>query len=253
MKKFRKRLYPTLLLEDKTFVKSQKFRNNRYVGNPLNTVQIFNQIGVDEIAILDIKAFKNGINFSYLSQIAREAFVPLAYGGGITSVEDAVKVVSLGFEKIILCSSFLDGESVSKDIANTIGSSSCALCLNLKKGFFSSDYYLYDHRNNKRLAKFNTELLKTIEDFGFGEIIVQSVDCEGTWSGYSKEVVRLIEQFNTDLPIVYLGGVNSCDEIKELMEVKKISAVSLSSFVLFQRKDQGVVLSFPSDKELVGS
>ena len=251
MKAFRKRIFPTLLLDKKTFFKSRKFKDFRYVGNPINTVQIFNQIGVDEIAIFDVNAYKDGINYRYLSQIAMEAFVPLAYGGGITSVEEAKKIISLGFEKVILCSSFLDGNNISKEISEVLGASSCALCINLKKGFMSSNYYLYDHRSKRKLRKFDVGMLLELEELGFGEVIVQSVDNDGTWAGYSREIIDLLETTESPIPLDYIGGINSTLEIKELLDKKHISAVSVSSLVLFQRKDQGVVVSFPSDEEVM--
>lgn len=251
MKSFRKRIFPILLLDKRTFFKSVKFKDRRYVGNPINTVQIFNQIGVDEIAILDVNAYKDGINYEYLSQIAIEAFVPLAYGGGISSVDEAKKIINLGFEKVILCSSFLDGDHISKEISETLGASSCALCINLKRGFISSKYYLYDHRLKRKLQKFDVNILLELEELGFGEVIVQSVDSDGTWDGYSREIIDLLDAIDSPIPIDYVGGINSTREIKELLDTKHISAVGVSSLVLFQRKNQGVVVSFPLDEEVM--
>ena len=251
MKEFRKRLFPTLLLDRKTFMKSKNFKGRRYVGNPLNTIQIFNQIGVDEIAILDVNAFQDGINYRYLSQIAAEAFVPLAYGGGIKCLEDAERIISLGFEKIILCSSFLDENTISRDISNALGASSVTLCLNVKKRWLAEGYSIYDHRVGKSTAKFNINLVQKIENLGYGEIIVQSVDADGTWAGYPTELLDLINMCNFNIPVDCLGGINSIGEIRKLMDMDTVSAVSISSLALFQRKDQGVVISFPSDEELM--
>lgn len=244
-------MFPVLLLDNKTFFKSRKFKDRRYVGNPLNTVQIFNQIGVDEITIFDVNAYKAGIQYEYLSQIATEAFVPLAYGGGVASVEEAQRIINLGFEKIVLCSSYLDGSGISKEISASLGASSCLLCINLKKGFMSTDYYLYDHRRKRRLRRFDAGMLAELLDLGYGEVIVQSVDQDGTWGGYSREIVDLLGEIECPLPIDYVGGVNSYDEIKDLFGMNHISAVGISSLVLFQRKDQGVVVSFPLDKDVM--
>ena len=250
-KQFRKRVFPTLLLRNRTFVKSVNFKNFTYVGNPLNTVQIFNAIGVDEISVLDIDAFKNGIDFKYLEQLASHSFVPLSYGGAIDDVSQASEIIKLGFEKLVFCSAVVDKKyKLIESISNKIGASSVVICLNLKKYPFSKKFGLFDFRSKKINRKISISEINQLIEMGAGEIIIQSVDKDGSWEGFDELLLDLAESWDLKVPFDIMGGVNSVDEIKKHINNPLISAVSISSLCLFQKKNQGVVISFPSDEEL---
>jgi len=249
---FRKRVFPTLLLKNRTFVKSKQFKKYTYIGNPLNTIQIFNEIGVDEISILDINAYKSGIDFDYIEDLASEAFVPISYGGGIESVEDVGRIIDCGVEKIILSTSALQNPSLIEKIAAKIGSSSTIFCVNFKRNQFLSGYKIYNHRSKKSQKKFSNETLKHIVDCGVGEIILQSVSNDGCWNNFPIEDLESNGIFNEiNVPLIFLGGISDIHEINKLLLMKSCSAVSISSLAVFQRKNQGVVISFPDNKEIV--
>ena len=251
-KTFRKRVFPSLLLKERTFVKSKMFKNFTYIGNPLNTIQIFNEIGVDEISILDINAHKVGIDFNYIEELASEAFVPISYGGGIESIDDVSRIIDCGVEKIILSTSALKNPTLIEDISSKIGSSSTIFCLNFKKNYIFNGFRLYDHRAKKLKNLLTNDFLKKIIDYGVGEVILQSVTNDGCWDGFPIDLLEKENIFDgISVPLIFLGGICSINEINKLLALESCSAVSISSLAVFQRKDQGVVISFPGNEELI--
>ena len=251
-KLFRKRVYPTLLLKDRTFVKSRKFKDFTYIGNPLNTIQIFNEIGVDEISILDINAHLRGIDFDYIEDLASEAFIPVSYGGGIRSIDDVSRIIDCGVEKIILSYPALKNPSLIQEISNKIGSSSTIFCLNFKKSFIFSGYRVFDHSRKRSKNRLTNDFVKKIISYGVGEIILQSVSNDGCWNGFPIDNLSEKGLFNdVTVPLIFLGGIGSIKEINELLDYETCSAVSISSLALFQRKNQGVVISFPTNEEII--
>jgi len=244
----KQRIIPLLQLLDNSLVKTTKFKRPRYIGDPTNTVRIFNELEVDELSIVDIKASIKNFqpNFDLLSKISKESFMPLSYGGGIKDVRTALKIIKLGYEKIILNSSILENVNLITEISKEIGNQSLIVSVDIKKNFLGK-YIIYGKSGSK---KYNIDFLKylqMVEEMGAGEILVTSIDLEGTWLGLDIELVnKIVNRIN--IPLIVNGGVRSSKEIKELFSKTNASAVAVGSTVVFQKKDMGVLINYPFNK-----
>lgn len=242
------RVIPCLQLINESLVKTVKFNKYGYIGDPINTVRIFNELEVDELAFVDIRASveKRGPNFEVLHQIADECFMPLSYGGGITSVDIANKVFSAGFEKIILnTASFRTPELISA-IAKIYGSQAVVVAIDVKKNMWGKyECYSLSATKNEKIAP--VEWAKKVEELGAGEILLTSIDREGTWKGFDIELIKQITDATT-IPVIAQGGAASIEDIAKAVKEGQASAVALGSMVMFQAKGLGVLVNFP-DKE----
>ena len=209
----RARLIPCLLIKNNGLVKTTKFADPRYLGDPINAVKIFNDMEADELVVYDIDATEKGSepNFDYLAQLSGECRMPLCYGGGVKSVEHALKLVDLGIEKISLNSVLYENTRLIEKIANKIGNQSVVVTIDLKikKSFLKSNYVLTSH-NNSRLYPEKTlkNELRFFEDNGAGEIIVNSVDRDGTMAGYDFNLIKELYHY-TKIPMTFIGGASS--------------------------------------------
>lgn len=246
----RVRVIPCLQLINDSLVKSVKFGRIGYIGDPVNTVRIFNELEVDELVFIDIRASMEGRspNYEILAQIAEECFMPLSYGGGITNIEMAGNVFSLGFEKIILNSSSLSIPSLVTAISRVYGSQSVVVAIDVRKNFWGK-YEVFSHSGtlNHRISP--VEWVKRVENLGAGEILLTSIDREGTWTGFDTELVRLVSEASS-LPVIAHGGAGSIEDIRNAVTCGRASAVALGSMVVYQKKGLGVLVNFP-DKNLL--
>jgi cyclase len=245
----RARVIPVLLLKDRKLVKTEKFGSPRYVGDPLNALRIFNEKEVDEIVVLDINtSSKKGPDFDFISQLVGECFMPLAYGGGIQKFEQAKRLFSIGVEKVVLGSAAFESPELITAISRTYGAQSVVACIDVKEGFiFGRQAYVRNAR--KRTGLSPLELARKMESFGAGEIILQSVDREGTGMGYDLPMIRQIaEQLN--VPLVALGGARSIDDFIFAIAEGKASAVAAGSMFVFQGPHKAILISYPETKQL---
>ena len=242
-----KRIIPCLLLTDEGLVKTKNFRDPKYVGDPINAVKIFSEKEADEIIILDIGATKkNKINYSLLSNIFSECFVPITYGGGINSIEDAKKIINLGAEKICLQSSFIENKKLIIELVEYLGSQSVVVSIDIKKNIFSK-YKVWNYKNNSFLN--NIDLKKILDDvkkIGVGEIIVTDVDKEGTLTGTNKKLIKKLSK-NINIPLIYNGGTNSLEDIKEALNCGA-QALAIGSMFVFHGRHNAVLITYPNDK-----
>lgn len=243
-----KRIIPILLLSGNNLVKTRQFKNELYVGDAINTVRIFNELEVDELILLDIHAgIKNKINKNLLLQISKESFMPLVYGGGINTVEDASLIFNLGFEKISLNTSVFQNESLINDLVNRFGSQAIVCSIDIKKNFFKKRYIW-----NKKLGfqkKLNIiEFIKDLERIGVGEILLTFVDRENEWNGLEIDLTNEICK-NISIPLIVNGGIGSEEHIKKGL-LSGASAVGIGSFVVYQKKDMGVLVNFPKIEKI---
>ena len=247
----RSRIIPVLLLRGRSLVKTVKFNKFSYIGDPCNTVRIFNELEVDEISVLDIDATTKNYEPKYelISDIASEAFMPLSYGGGIKSVETAKKIFDLGVEKVILNSEAIINPDLISEIASIFGSQAVIVSIDVKKTFLINKYNVYSHSGK---TKANLDLktwAKECENLGAGEIMLNNINRDGTWSGYDVELYRQIGE-GLNIPMIGCGGAKNIDDISELIEQSKCSAAGVGSMVVFQKKDNGVLISFPKPKDI---
>jgi len=212
----RVRVIPTLLLKNESLVKTIKFKKYNYIGDPINTVRIFNEFEVDELMFLDIFASyeKRDINFKILKDIANECFMPLSYGGNIKSLDDAKKIFEIGFEKIVINSNAYDNIDLITEISNYFGSQSVVGSIDIKKDFLGN-YRLYSHHGKKKKKFAIKEWIKKLEKSGIGELLVTSIDKEGTWEGYDMEIIKMITDITT-VPVIANGGCGSVEDIRKL-------------------------------------
>lgn len=241
----RARVIPCLLLKNESLVKTVKFKQYNYIGDPVNTVRIFNELEVDELMFLDIFASKENrdINFRMLKDIADECFMPLSYGGNIKTLDDAKKVFEIGFEKVVINSNAFGNLSLLEDIAGYFGSQSLVSAMDVKKTLFGG-YKIYSHHG---LRLQNIELsnwAKQLENAGAGELMVTSIDRDGSWAGYDIELIRKITDV-VRIPVIANGGCGSVEDILDAVKNANASACGVGSMVVYQKKDMGVLINFP--------
>lgn len=243
------RIIPCLLLKGTGLVKSVKFDHPKYIGDPINTVKIFNDKEVDELFFLDIHASRNGnkIQFDLLKDIAQEAFMPLSYGGGINSLNDMEKIFATGFEKVCLNQALLENPELVKEAAKIYGSQSIVACIDVNKNLFGS-YYVYDYKKNKNTNISPRMLAEQLIDYGIGEIIFQFVYSDGTMSGYDFKFIEQQTQ-NLPVPLVTLGGAGSHEDFKKAFKMGA-SGVSAGSLFVYHGPHRAVLINYPSQKEI---
>jgi len=243
------RVIPVLLLKDGGLYKGVKFKKHKYVGDPINTVKIFNDKEVDELILLDITASKNkkGPNFELLNNIAAEAFMPLAYGGGVTNIEQAKLLFSIGFEKIVLNSAIKNNDVLITFIANHFGSQSVVVSLDIKKNLFGK-YSCFVECGSVDIKKNPIDFAKHLEKLGVGEIIVNSIDRDGTSKGYDLDMIEKISSC-VSVPVVALGGAGSITDFANAVKFGA-SSVAAGSMFVFNGPHNAVLITYPSYKEL---
>ena len=246
----RSRIIPVLLLRNESLVKTVRFGKFSYVGDPCNTVRIFNELEVDELIFLDIMASRDGKspNLRLLAEIADECFMPLAYGGGIRTFDQAKSVFDIGFEKVAINSHALNNPRLITDIANHYGSQAVIVSIDVKKTLLGGKTV----KNMGGSVNKNLDPVvwaRKAEKLGAGEILLTSIDAEGTWQGFDVDLVAEVARAVT-IPLIAHGGAGSIDDIAKVITESKASAVGLGSLVVFQKKGMGVLVNFP-DKEIL--
>ncbi|MFV8258359.1 AglZ/HisF2 family acetamidino modification protein [Bdellovibrio bacteriovorus] len=243
----RTRIIPTLLLKGHGFYKSQKFKDLRYLGDPINILKIFNEKEVDEVLILDISVSKEGQEPQYdlLKDLAGEAFMPLGYGGGIREISQIKKILNMGFEKVCLNSSALSNPLFVKEAAKVFGSSTIAVMVDVRKSFFGK-YEVFNHVTGKSSSdplRWSMEL----ESLGAGEIILNNVDRDGVMKGFDLDLIKSISS-KVSVPVVASGGAGSVQDLHAAIQ-EGASAVAAGSLFVFQGPLRAVLVSYPSDEE----
>ena len=246
----RTRIIPTLLLSNESLVKTVRFGKFTYVGDPCNTARIFNELEVDELAFLDITATREGRkpNLKVLADIANECFMPLSYGGGVRSLDQAKSIYEIGFEKIVLNSAAITNPELITQIAQVYGSQALIASIDVKTTIWGQQRV----RGESGRCRTNLEPVawaKEVESRGAGEILLTSMDREGTWAGFDLELVKRVSD-SVSIPVISHGGAGSVDDIRKAVEIGHASAVAVGSMVVFQKKGMGVLVNFP-DQELL--
>lgn len=243
------RVIPALLLRNKGLVKTVKFKDPKYVGDPINAIRIFNEKEVDELMVLDILASKEGRepNYELIEQFAGECFMPLAYGGGIKTVDQAQRIFTLGIEKVCLQSSALDNPQLIRELAHRFGSQSIVVSLDIKRNWLGKPQ-IFRSSNGKIQEGSWTDILQSCVDSGAGEVIINSVDKDGTLSGPDLELIRDASKA-VSVPVIALGGVSSLVDIKASVDAGA-SAVAAGSYFVFHGPHRAVLITYPQYREL---
>ncbi|MBK9150465.1 MAG: imidazole glycerol phosphate synthase subunit HisF [Saprospiraceae bacterium] len=239
-----KRVIPVLLIHQGLLYKGRQFKELKYVGDPINAVKIFNKKEVDEIAVIDIDASKSGSepNYKQIREIAGEAFMPMSYGGGIKNITQVQKVIDQGVEKVILSSVALTNLNFVTETAKKIGSSSTVVCLDVKKKLFGG-YDVYIINATKKLNVNFENLIRDIETAGAGEIIINSIDRDGTMEGYDLNLLKKVNS-SVNIPVVALGGAGKTEDLKAALETGASAAAAGSMFV-FHGVHRAVLITYP--------
>ena len=243
----RPRIIPCLLLNNNDLVNTKKFRIDKYIGDPINTLRIFNDKEVDEIILLDISVSKSKAdpNYDLIKDFASECFMPVTYGGGIKNLNQIEKVLKLGIEKISINTRSTDNIKFLYEAVKEFGSSTIISSINIIKQNHS--YKIYDYINRKILYEDMFTFLNKIEDSGIGEFYFTDIDREGTLMGYNFDLINLLHnKFKT--PMNFNGGGNSYNDLKKAINYN-ISAVSASSLFIYYGRLNAVLITYPSPKE----
>jgi cyclase len=244
------RVMPCLLIQNGKLVKTVKFKNPAYVGDPINAIKIYNEKEVDELIVLDISASveKRQPNYELLSQIATECFMPICYGGGVNSMDQLKKIFSLGFEKVAINTFAAENPSFISEAAAKYGSQSIVCSIDLKRSLFGG-YQVMTRSGSNKVSKDPVAYAVAMEKAGAGEILVYSIDRDGTWSGFDIEIIKAISKAVT-VPVIASGGAGSLEDIGDVVNRGGASAVALGSMAVFQGKDLGVLIKFPKRLDL---
>lgn len=239
------RVIPCLQLIDESLVKTVKFTNHTYIGDPVNTVRIFNELEVDELCFLDIRASVQyrKPNIELLHQIADECFMPLAYGGGINSFNTAKEILSIGFEKVIINTAAYKTPGLVAEIAGHFGTQAVIGSIDVKKNIWGK-WQVYINDGTEKIHNDPVEWAQALEQKGVGELLVTSIDREGTWQGYDLDIISKISRAVT-VPVIANGGAGTIADLGEAIHTAGASAVAVGSMVVFQKKGMGVLVNFP--------
>jgi cyclase len=246
----RPRIIPCLLIQNKGLVKTVKFTDSKYVGDPINAVRIFNEKQVDELIVLDISATVNSEapNLKLIEHLATECQMPLCYGGGIKSVSQANTIIGLGVEKIAISSAALENPNLLLEIAEKIGRQSVVAVLDIKRRRFSKKYELWTHNGKVNTGKCPIEFSQLLQKNGVGEIVLNSIDNDGVMKGYDLPLVQKIIDHIT-VPVTVLGGAGSLDDISRLIAEFGIIGASAGSLFVFKGPYKAVLINYPGTIE----
>jgi cyclase len=239
-------------VHNKGLVKTVGFKDAKYVGDPINAVKIFNEKEVDELIVLDIDATVENRppNYEMIKNLATECRMPFCYGGGITTIEQSKKIIELGAEKIAISSAAVNNPIIIKQIGEAIGVQSVVVIIDLKKRskLLGGGYDIYTN-NGKIKAKVKlNEFIDILNKIGVGEIVVNSIDNDGTMNGYDDALISLFRE-KTNYPMTVLGGAGSLDDIKMLISKYKIIGAAAGSLFVFKGKYKAVLINYPNREE----
>lgn len=214
----RPRLIPMLTLEDGYVVKTRKFKRPVYIGDPINTVKIFNDKEVDELAVVDIRATVRGQepDYQHLEDIANESFMPLSYGGGVRSVEQIRRILRLGFEKIILNTAAVESPELVRAAAEETGSQSIVAAIDFKRSVFGG-YYVTSHSGKKKTPESPVDFARKLENQGAGEIVLNHIDRDGTRLGYDIDLVNKVVSA-VNIPVIACGGAGQWNDMRDVIK-----------------------------------
>lgn len=246
----RPRVIPVMLLKDHGVVKTVRFKKPQYIGDPINTVKLFNDKCADELVILDIMASieGRGPDIDFLKDIVSEAFMPVCYGGGIRDLSDIDKVLSIGVEKVAINHAAFTAPSFVQEASKQVGSQSIVASIDVKKNLWGH-YEVMTLSNTLRVSKDPFALSRELEQLGVGEIFINSIDRDGTMQGYDIELVNKIAA-NLTIPVISCGGAGNVNDLARVIKEGHASAAAAGSLFVFQGPHRAVLITFPTEKQL---
>lgn len=244
------RIIPCLLVKEKGLVKTIKFQDPKYVGDPINAVKIFNEKEVDELIVVDIDASTENRepDYNMIEHLAEECRMPLCYGGGVKSVEQVKRIIGLGVEKVAINSAAVENPELVRAAAERVGNQSVVVVLDVKKHLIGTKYDVLIHNGKKKTGKDPVLLAMQMESLGAGEIVINSIDNDGVMKGYDLALVEKIRE-SINVPLTVLGGAGSLQDIGKL--IKKFGAIGCAAGSLFVFKGvyRAVLINYPNRAE----
>lgn len=248
---FRPRIIPVLLLKNLALVKSIQFKNHKYIGDPINAVRIFNELRADELVVLDIEASRQNrlISLDFVKNVGEEANMPFAVGGGIKTIENIKDVISAGAEKVIINTSAAQNPDFVRQAAETFGSSTIVVCIDVKKKLFRGER-TWILSGSKSTPYTPLEFARLMEKNGAGELIIQSIERDGTMTGYEIELTKSISTSVT-VPVIALGGAGTHEDLITAYKDGYANGLAAGSLFVYQSKKRGVLVNYPDKGKLV--
>ena len=244
------RVMPCLLLRNAALVKTIQFKDPGYIGDPINAIRIYNEKEVDELIFLDIGATTEGKKppFKIIENIASECFMPVAYGGGVRDIADVKQIFSLGIEKISLNSYVVENPQFVRQVADTFGAQSVVVSIDVKKKLFGR-YEVRTHGGRKSTGLDPVSFAVEMEKMGAGEILLTSIDRDGTMQGYDIDLIRQVTSA-VGIPVIASGGAGKVEDFGKAVKEGGASAVAAGSMVVYYGRNRAVLINFPSRQEL---
>lgn len=247
---FRPRIIPVLLLKNQGLIKSIAFKNHRYIGDPINAVKIFNDLKADELVFLDILASKENrtISLEFVKNVGEEANMPFAVGGGITTLEQIQDIIAAGAEKVVINTKAALDPDFIRSASETFGSSTIVVCIDVKKKFLGKEQ-TWILNGNKPTGKSPVEFAKQIEERGAGEIIIQSIESDGTMQGYDLDLIRKISEA-VKIPVIALGGAGNILHMKQAFKEAFANGLAAGSMFVYHGARNGILINYPEREEI---
>ncbi|PLX18682.1 MAG: imidazole glycerol phosphate synthase subunit HisF [Candidatus Muiribacterium halophilum] len=241
----RTRVMPCLLLDNGSLVKTVRFKKYNYIGDPINAVRIYNEFEVDELLLLDIKAGieKKEPDYKLIEEIAGECFMPLSYGGGINNIKQIERLFNIGVEKVSINSAAYRNNALIKDASENFGSQSIIISMDVKNNIFGKRKVCID--SGKKITRTDPVLYSfKMQQLGAGEILINSIDRDGTWKGYDIDLIKSVSD-KVDIPVIACGGAANISDFEKAVKNAGASSVAAGSMFVYQGKDLGVLINFP--------
>lgn len=244
----RLRIIPVLLLEGTSAIKTHQFRRARYIGDIVNAAQIFNSKMADELIVIDVGSHKSQRSDPGVIQaLAEECFMPLAFGGGVTTMDEATRLFKAGIEKVAINTAFVEGGNLIEEAAVQFGSQSVVASIDAKREP-DGRYQVYSRGGTRPLGVTPEVMARRAVEQGAGEIIIQSIDRDGMRCGFDHELVRSVVEIS-QVPVVALGGADSVDDLVVVIEDAGASAAAAGSMFAFYGRLQAVLITYPRPQE----
>lgn len=246
----RPRIIPCLLIHNGGLVKTTRFTEAKYVGDPINAVRIFNEKEVDELIIADIDATvaSREPNYNLIAKLASECRMPLCYAGGVKTPEQIERVISLGVEKVAISSAAIESPGLVAEAARRVGNQSVVVVMDIKQTGVLRRYELYTHNGKRPTGLHPAEFARKVAAEGAGEIVVNSIDRDGTMKGYDFELVQAVRE-SVNVPLSVLGGAGELNDIQELIRRHGTIGAAAGSLFVFKGKYRAVLIQYPTRQQ----
>ena len=247
---FRPRIIPFLLLKNKGLVKSISFKNHRYIGDPINAVKVFNDLKADELVFLDILASKENrtISLEFVKNVGEEANMPFAVGGGITNLEQIKAIIAAGAEKVVINTKAATDPHFIRSASEAFGSSTIVVCIDVKKKFPGKEQ-TWILNGSRPTGIGPVEFALQVEESGAGEIIIQSINRDGTMQGYDLVLIRKISE-TVRIPVVALGGAGNIEHLKQAYQEGYANGLAAGSMFVYHGARKGILINYPEKAEI---